>query len=374
MLKQMLQQIAQGKLVESKQNFVSIISEKVQKKLEEAKVSVAQSMFNESNSSKLHPAVEKFAAMEHENWRKKFDPDGSGKERIKDNLDGTSGNINVPFNQLHPYWKKENIAAGHAAKEAVEKYPTDLEKASEHIHNEWMKRNRKETWNAHQHVPYSKLPEDEKDKDRAHAITMREILGKMNESDLQELSTDGVLDRYKNKVMDQSQGNHLIHNQKRKAGFDKAMAKTNPYPYGPKAKVMATGLHTESDDDYSDEESDESFSKHPLNQLQKIASVEPLKDEEKYEYTASGSVNKNSKPWSVNVPPFVHLDGTKTNVSPEDARHLVKMLQGTAIKPDTKEKAFDALHGSKEGFAKVHSALSGKKAAGKSIYGDDVRE
>lgn len=130
----------------------------------------------------------------------------------------------------------------------------------------------------------------------------------------------------------------------------------------------------EDDEEESEESDDESFSKHPLNQLQKIASVEPLKDEEKYEYTASGSVNKNSKPWTVNVPTFKHKDGSETNVKPEDAKHLANILQGSSIKPDTKQKAFDALHGSKEGFAKIHSALSGKKSGGKSIYAGDVRE
>ena len=29
--------------------------------------------------------VEKFAAIQHENWRKSFDPENSGKERIKQN-------------------------------------------------------------------------------------------------------------------------------------------------------------------------------------------------------------------------------------------------------------------------------------------------
>jgi hypothetical protein len=36
-----------------------------------------------------HDAVRNFAAMQHDNWRKSFDPEGSGKERIKDNPDGS---------------------------------------------------------------------------------------------------------------------------------------------------------------------------------------------------------------------------------------------------------------------------------------------
>jgi hypothetical protein len=40
-----------------------------------------------------------------------------------------------------------------------------------------MKRNPKDDDNAAQHVSYSQLPNDEKEKDRAHAHTMRGLLG-----------------------------------------------------------------------------------------------------------------------------------------------------------------------------------------------------
>lgn len=123
-----------------------------------------------------HPAVVAFATTAHEEWRKGFDPEGSGKERIKKNSDGTEGNINVPFNKLHPDWQKENLAAGRAALEAVKKHGNNTEAAAEHIHNEWMKRNPKADYNAAQHVPYKDLPEDEKEKDRVHVRTMRNLL------------------------------------------------------------------------------------------------------------------------------------------------------------------------------------------------------
>ena len=119
--------------------------------------------------------VTKFAAKAHEEWRKKIDPTGT-VERIKKNDDGTEGNINVPFHKLHPVWKRENIAAGHAALNAIKKHPDDIEKAAEHIHDEWMKRNSKDDNNAAQHVPYSDLPEIEKEKDRAHVHTMRGLM------------------------------------------------------------------------------------------------------------------------------------------------------------------------------------------------------
>lgn len=123
-------------------------------------------------------AVRRFAGMQHEKWRKSFDPEGTGKERIKDNPDGTKGNINVPFDKLHPHWQKENLAAGKAALMAIRKHKDNTEAASEHVHNEWMKRNPKADYNAAQHVPYSELPEAEKAKDREHVTTMRSILGK----------------------------------------------------------------------------------------------------------------------------------------------------------------------------------------------------
>ena len=121
--------------------------------------------------------VQRFAAKAHDEWRKNFDPTGT-KERIKDNSDGTKGNINVPFNKLHPDWKKENLAAGKAAMDAVNKHPKDVERAAEHVHNEWMKRNPRAEHNASQYVPYHQLSEPEKEKDRVHVRAMQRIQNK----------------------------------------------------------------------------------------------------------------------------------------------------------------------------------------------------
>jgi hypothetical protein len=120
--------------------------------------------------------VHRFASMAHEEWRKNFDPTGT-KERIKKNSDGSEGNINVPFNELHPDWQKENLAAGKAAMDAVKKFPNDDEAASEYVHIEWMKRNPKGDWNAAQHQDYDKLPDIEKEKDRVHIRTMKKLMG-----------------------------------------------------------------------------------------------------------------------------------------------------------------------------------------------------
>jgi hypothetical protein len=120
--------------------------------------------------------VHQFASRAHEEWRHNFDPTGS-KLRIKKNSDGTEGDINVPFDKLHPDWQKENLAAGMAAEHAVKKFPHDIEKAAEYIHIRWMERNPKADYNAAQHVPYDELPEDEKEKDRVHVRTMMKLLG-----------------------------------------------------------------------------------------------------------------------------------------------------------------------------------------------------
>ena len=123
-----------------------------------------------------NPAIVQFASKAHEEWRKNFDPTGK-KERIKKNSDGTEGNINVPFEKLHPDWQKENLAAGKAAFDAVNKFKEDEEAAAKYIHDEWMRRNPKGEWNAAQHVPYEDLSETEKEKDRVHVRTMAALTG-----------------------------------------------------------------------------------------------------------------------------------------------------------------------------------------------------
>lgn len=120
--------------------------------------------------------IKQFASRAHEVWRKNYDPTGT-KPRIKKNSDGTEGDINQSFDKIHPDWQRENLAAGKAAYDAVNNFD-DEEQAAEYIHNEWMKRNPKADYNAAQHVPYSQLPDDEKEKDRVHVRTMKGLLGK----------------------------------------------------------------------------------------------------------------------------------------------------------------------------------------------------
>jgi hypothetical protein len=122
--------------------------------------------------------INALASILHEEWREGFDPSPEKKkERIKKNSDGTEGNINVPFDQLHADWKKENLAAATACLEAASKFQNNNDQAANYVHVEWMKRNPKESWNASQHVPYAELSQEEKDKDILHVIEARKILG-----------------------------------------------------------------------------------------------------------------------------------------------------------------------------------------------------
>lgn len=148
--------------------------------LSQSNQAIGESMLNED-------AVTNFASKAHEEWRQGWVKQNNGQSlpRIKKNSDGTEGDINVPFNKLHPDWQRENLAAGKAAAEAVKQFPNDIEKAAEYIHDEWMKRNPKADYNAAQHVPYDQLSEPEKEKDRVHVRTMQQLMGvqpKMSEN------------------------------------------------------------------------------------------------------------------------------------------------------------------------------------------------
>ena len=140
--------------------------------------------------SQMDP-ITQFASNAHEAWRRNFDPTGT-KPRIKKNSDGTEGDINVPFADLHPDWQKENLAAGRAAQHAVKHFGNNIEKAAEFIHRQWMKRNPKADYNAAQHVPYDDLSDDEKEKDRVHVRTMMQLMGHHPEQGVEEVAPPGA--------------------------------------------------------------------------------------------------------------------------------------------------------------------------------------
>jgi len=123
-------------------------------------------------------AIEQFASLAHDEWRRSLPPKEQDVPRIRSKNGGPEADINVSFDKLHPTAQQENLAAGQAAAEAVSKFPNNLEQAAEYIHIEWMKRNPQDDYNAAQHKSYDELPEIEKEKDRVHVRTMMKLMRK----------------------------------------------------------------------------------------------------------------------------------------------------------------------------------------------------
>jgi hypothetical protein len=151
-----------------------------------------------------------FAAAAHTAWRTDFESSkGSGAERWKSTVDGDwlkanvgqpfckaaerQVNINVPFEQLPADWQIENINAVNLACTLVmgqilaggELDEQFIEDTAAVIHDQWTLRQRAtgkdstDSWFAGLSVPYSELPEVEKEKDRVFvrgAISVCEAL------------------------------------------------------------------------------------------------------------------------------------------------------------------------------------------------------
>lgn len=126
--------------------------------------------------------ITKFASIAHEKWRQTWIEQNNGESvpRIKPNSDGTEGDINLPFAEIHPDWQKENLVGGAVAFKAVNRFGEDIEAGSAYIHEKWMERNELGDWNAHLHVPYEELPEVEKEKDRIQFRTMTDLINESN--------------------------------------------------------------------------------------------------------------------------------------------------------------------------------------------------
>lgn len=152
--------------------------------------------------------------------------------------------------------------------------------------------------------------------------------------------------------------------------------------------VIAQSIFGESKDkddvdDKSDEVGEDEENKHPLIQLKKIASSEegiPLKYPET---VASGEPDKRSIRAATDriksgkstsgVPTFKHKNGEESKIAPEHAQHIVNVLTGSAVKPDTKKAVLDKIHGSKAGLETIKNALGTGVVKNKSIYADDAR-
>jgi hypothetical protein len=146
---------------------------------------------------------------------------------------------------------------------------------------------------------------------------------------------------------------------------------------------IAESKDADEDDEKSAEVDETEENKHPLIQLKKIASSEegiPLKYPET---VASGEPDKRSIRAATDriksgkstsgIPKFKHKNGEESTVHPDHAKHLVDILSGSALKPDTKKQVLDHIHGSKAGLDKVSAILGSHKPKEKSIYGADAR-
>lgn len=127
----------------------------------------------------MDKAADYFAARSHDAWRESFhktNPGEKDKPRMR-MRGGEMVDVNQPWSKLHPAAKQENLRAARDAYAAVNKFPKDREAAADYVHRAWIKAN-KDDPNQPKDLfkPYAKLPELEKDKDRAHVDVMREAI------------------------------------------------------------------------------------------------------------------------------------------------------------------------------------------------------
>ena len=124
-------------------------------------------------------AAEYFSARSHNAWRKlllETNPEQRGKPRLR-LRGGVMVDINKPWASLDPKAKADNKRAALDAYEAVRRFPADREAASNYVHERWMLRNKGDkTQPKALFKSYARLPEIEKDKDRAHVDRMTKAL------------------------------------------------------------------------------------------------------------------------------------------------------------------------------------------------------
>jgi hypothetical protein len=124
-------------------------------------------------------AADYFAARSHDAWRRtllKTNPEQKGKPRMR-LRGGVMVDVNQPWAKLHPKAKADNKRAAYDAYDALKKFPDDREAAAAYVHACWIRRNKNDSSQPKQlFKPYARLPEVEKDKDRAHVDSMRKAL------------------------------------------------------------------------------------------------------------------------------------------------------------------------------------------------------
>ncbi len=124
-------------------------------------------------------AVEYFSARSHNAWRKRLletNPEQRGQPRMRPR-GGLMVDINKPWTSLHPKAKADNKRAARDAFNAVARFPDDREAAADYVHRRWIVRNKSDRSQPKAlFKPYARLPEIEKDKDRAHVDRMKAAL------------------------------------------------------------------------------------------------------------------------------------------------------------------------------------------------------
>jgi len=147
---------------------------------------------NEPSPEAMGAAVDALATAFHEDWRKtRLDADGNYEPRVKATKDeawvGEHGTdqvdiANSTYSDLPEDWKAENKAAAEVIVGIVndEKGSIDIadpdvyDKVGETIHAAWLSRNE---WakGGDLDVPFSDLPQDEKDKDIDQVIVAQRV-------------------------------------------------------------------------------------------------------------------------------------------------------------------------------------------------------
>ena len=172
-----------GQVIEVKKLFPK--AEKRQKFVKVSQMGIGSSML----ISGLGKAVEMLASKLHEIWadgtRAILKSKGAPLEKFKD--DGMGGQIdilNTSYADLTPKWQSENKAQAESAIGLVAKNMDgaleNIEGLAAQVHEQWLSRN---SWAIEQKsplaVPYSELPEEEKQKDRDVITAAYEILSQM---------------------------------------------------------------------------------------------------------------------------------------------------------------------------------------------------
>ncbi|MGE0530761.1 MAG: hypothetical protein AB7G40_16460 [Hyphomonadaceae bacterium] len=140
-------------------------------------------MAKAAKAKKVAPAKEAaadyFSSRSHNAWRKRLletNPEQRGKPRMR-LRGGVMVDINKPWAKLDPKAKADNKRAAYDAYDAVMRFPDDREAAANYVHERWMARNKGDASQPKAlFKAYAKLPEVEKDKDRAHVDRMKKAI------------------------------------------------------------------------------------------------------------------------------------------------------------------------------------------------------